>query len=549
MTLSPGESVGPYRIIDQLGSGGMATVFKAYHPLLDRYVAIKVLHPAFKNDPQFFNRFKREARIVANLEHANIIPVYDFNEHAGEPYLVMRFIEGDTLKAHMRGEPIPLPQVLTLMRPVCRALQYAHNQGVLHRDIKPSNIMITTGGSVFLTDFGLARMVQAGESTLSQDMMVGTPQYISPEQAQGLSDLDGRTDIYSLGVVLYEMLTGRVPFSADTPFATIHDHIYTPLPLPSDINPRIDPAIERLLLKTLAKEPVDRYLTAQALLDALETTLSKSVVEPVASSIPGETKSGVPWWGWVGAAALVLCTVAFLLGGLLLMRNRNQKLLLTEPASGPVAAQNDPGATDADLSEPKLIDTLDQPQAETLTDKANKALRQKKYDTAIELFQQAIAVNPHYLQAYYGLSTAQRQQGEDQAALATLEQAVRNNPDSGTAWARLGESQIFIAKTPDAALISFKEAAALEPEGAIPYAGQGLALVALGRSEEAKEAIDTAFSLDGSNPEAHLANAFYLKHQGQPRLAVQELRKIVQNSEASIIVRARARSLLTEWVN
>ena len=342
MAITPGENVGSYRIMEQLGSGGMATVFKAYHAALDRYVALKILHPAFKADPQFFERFKREARIVASLEHPNIIPVYDFSEHHGEPYLVMRYIEGDTLKPHMEGQPVPSEEILRLMRPVCQALAYAHNQGVLHRDIKPSNIMITNDGSVFLTDFGLARMVQAGESTLSQDMMVGTPQYISPEQAQGLSTLDGRTDIYSLGVVLFEMLTGRVPFNADTPFATVHDHIYTPLPLPSTINPDIDPAVERLLLKALAKEPEDRYQNADELLNALEGTLAPHItlVADQSTTISVKPKKrGLPWWAWTGSAALIFCLVGVLLVGILALRNRNQRPPVpdNEPVSAPVA--------------------------------------------------------------------------------------------------------------------------------------------------------------------------------------------------------------------
>ncbi len=245
MPLSPGENVGPYRIIEQLGQGGMATVFKAYHPALDRYVAIKVLHPAFKEDPNFLARFQREARIVAKLEHSHIVPVYDFSEHKGMAYLVMRYVEGKTLKAHLTGEPLPPERILEILKPVAEALAYAHEQGVLHRDIKPSNVILTPEGGVFLTDFGLARMAQSGESTLSQDMMIGTPQYMSPEQAKG-EKVDERTDIYSLGVVLFEMLTGRVPFSADTPYAIIHDHIYTPLPLPTTIKPDIPLRIKRI---------------------------------------------------------------------------------------------------------------------------------------------------------------------------------------------------------------------------------------------------------------------------------------------------------------
>ena len=276
MSFAVGESVGPYQITAQLGSGGMAMVYKAYHATLDRYVAIKVMHQALKESPNFFARFQREARIVARLEHPNIVPVYDFSEHAGQPYLVMRFVEGETLKAYLQTNSLTLPQVMDIVRPVCQALTYAHRQGVLHRDIKPSNILITPQGDVFLTDFGLAKIAQAGESTLTQDMLVGTPHYISPEQAQSRTDLDARTDIYSLGVVLYELLVGRVPFQGDTPYVVIHDHIFTPLPMPRDLNPALPEPFERVLLKVLAKERDDRYASAAELLATMERAVAES---------------------------------------------------------------------------------------------------------------------------------------------------------------------------------------------------------------------------------------------------------------------------------
>ncbi len=299
MSFAIGENVGAYRIVAQLGSGGMATVYKAYHAALDRYVAIKVLHPVFKQDPNFQARFQREARIVAKLEHPHIVPVYDFSEHAGQPYLVMRFIEGETLKTRLHETSLTLEGVLGIMRPVCDALTYAHEQGVLHRDIKPSNILLTPGGGVFLTDFGLARMAQAGESTLTRDTLVGTPQYISPEQAQGKSDLDARTDIYSLGVVLYELLVGRVPYQADTPYAVVHDHIFTPLPMPRHLNPNLSEPLERVLLKALAKERDDRYTRVADMLAALEkAALESSPQAPGAEEMPtwvsGEGKPPSP---------------------------------------------------------------------------------------------------------------------------------------------------------------------------------------------------------------------------------------------------------------
>jgi serine/threonine protein kinase len=203
MSFDIGENVGPYRITERLGQGGMATVYRAYHANLDRYVAIKVLHAAFKTDPNFLARFQREAQIVARLEHPSIVPIYDYNDHQGEPYLAMKFIEGETLKGRLSRLPLTLDEAISTMTAIAQALTYAHEQGVLHRDIKPSNILLEKNTTPYLADFGLARIASAGESTLSQDSMLGTPQYMSPEQAQGVKDLTPATDIYSLGVFLY----------------------------------------------------------------------------------------------------------------------------------------------------------------------------------------------------------------------------------------------------------------------------------------------------------------------------------------------------------
>ena len=265
-----GENIGPYRLVEQLGQGGMATVFKAYHPELDRYVAIKALHPAFAEDDTFLARFQREARVVAKLEHPNIVPIYDYSQYENRPYLVMKYIEGETLKARISNGIIPMEESLRIIETIGSALQYAHEKNVLHRDIKPSNVLISKDNQVYLTDFGLARMAQSSDKTLTTDMMIGTPQYISPEQALAKQDLDTRTDIYSLGVVIYELLVGKVPFTADTPFAIVHDHIYTPLPLPRTINPGLSESTERVLLKALAKDKEDRYSNVSSMIEALK---------------------------------------------------------------------------------------------------------------------------------------------------------------------------------------------------------------------------------------------------------------------------------------
>jgi len=379
MPFNVGENVGPYRIIEQFGQGGMATVFKAYHASLDRYVALKALHPAFNQDPNFEARFQREARVVAKLEHPNIVPIYDYAEHEKRPYLVMKFIEGITLKARMDQGPLTSDEITRIVEAVGSALEYAHKHGVLHRDIKPSNVLLASDGQIYLADFGLARIAQSGESTLSSDMIMGTPQYISPEQAMGKADLDHRTDLYSFGVMLYEMVVGKVPFNADTPFSIIHDHIFSPLPLPRTTNPDVPEAVERVLLKALAKERDDRFEDAGQLISAFgDAWITKSVPkqeadatllrvnrndakptenldatnvssEPVSAetsvasrlekavcveeeSITTETIAGAgkkrsPWI-WVGAAVIVILC----LGGLVILRNiRTNRLLARQP--------------------------------------------------------------------------------------------------------------------------------------------------------------------------------------------------------------------------
>lgn len=270
------SSLGQYQLLEQIGVGGMATVYKALQPRLERQVAVKLMHQAFLQDPNFRARFEREARIVARLEHPNIVPVYDYDDINGQPYLVMKLITGRTLKDLLRDGPLSLDRILQIMPAIADALTYAHRQGVLHRDIKPSNILLDEAGQPYLTDFGLARITQLGESTMSADMMLGTPHYISPEQAQGLDGLDSRTDVYSFGVILYELVTGRVPFAGETTYAIVHKHIYAAPPLPSQLNPEIPSEVEAVLLKALEKNPAARYDTPNALMSAFADAVRAS---------------------------------------------------------------------------------------------------------------------------------------------------------------------------------------------------------------------------------------------------------------------------------
>jgi serine/threonine protein kinase len=218
----------------------MATVYKAYQASVDRYVAIKVLPSQLAESKEFAARFHQEARIIAKLEHPHILPVFDYGESDGVAYFVMRYLDAGTLKDRMEtGRPLPFNEIDRIFTQLTDALSYAHGHGVVHRDLKPANALIDSQGNVFLTDFGIAKLLESASPRLTQtDAIMGTPAYISPEQAQS-QPVDQRSDIYSLGIILYEMVTGGVPFTADTPLAVLFKHISDPLPLPSKVKPDI----------------------------------------------------------------------------------------------------------------------------------------------------------------------------------------------------------------------------------------------------------------------------------------------------------------------
>lgn len=273
-----GRSIGPYRILERCGQGGMAEVYKGYHPLIDRYVAIKVLRPALASDEEFRRRFQREATAVAAMRHPNIVQLYDFGQLGERFYMVMEYIEGGTLRDRLQALPeenrrLPLSEVVDVVRGIAAALDYAHQRGIVHRDVKPANVMFTRDGDPVLTDFGVARMLGEGSVTMA-GVSIGTPDYMSPEQARG-EPATPASDIYALGVMAYEMLTGRRPFRAETPLGVIVQHLQADFPSPRRLDPSFPEALERVLRRALAKEPADRYPTASELARELQAAVEK----------------------------------------------------------------------------------------------------------------------------------------------------------------------------------------------------------------------------------------------------------------------------------
>lgn len=271
-----GQYFGRYSVTQRLGEGGMAVVYKARDERLDRDVALKVIRKGgFPSDAldEVLKRFEREAKSLAKLSHPNIVKVHDYGEHDGSPYLVMEYMPGGTLKKIL-GKPIPWQIALRLLLPVARGLEYAHQRGIVHRDIKPANILITESGDLMLSDFGIAKLFEADQSMhlTGTGMMIGTPEYMAPEQWDGKPS--AQSDLYSLGIVLYEMVTGHKPYQADTPISLMIKQATEPLPSPHQFVADLPEAVESLLVKSLARDPRDRFADMKALIRTMEAQLA-----------------------------------------------------------------------------------------------------------------------------------------------------------------------------------------------------------------------------------------------------------------------------------
>jgi hypothetical protein len=273
------EKIGRYTVKNEVGRGGMATVYAAHDPLSNRDVAIKLLPSSLMHDANFRTRFEREAKIIASLEHPAIVPVYDFGEENEAPYFVMRLMGGGSLDGRLVKGPLPLAEVARIMSIIGPALDYAHAQGIVHRDLKPGNILFDQHGQPYLSDFGIAKLSEGGTS-LTGNSIVGTPAYMSPEQARGEGGIDGRSDNYSLGVIIFEMLTGRVPFEADTPMGQVMMHITKEVPNLRSIRPDLPSACQTIINRAMAKKKLLRYETAAEMAHALAAVVANQSLTP-----------------------------------------------------------------------------------------------------------------------------------------------------------------------------------------------------------------------------------------------------------------------------
>jgi serine/threonine protein kinase len=290
MPISTGTALGRYRLLEKAGVGGMSEVWKAEDETLKRTVAVKVILGPVAADSSFRERFLREARLVAGLEHPHVLPVFDYGsatiDGAELSYLVMPLVAGGSLKGHVTG-PVPPALAVTWLSAIASALDHAHAKGILHRDVKPGNVLMDSQGRLLLADFGLARSAEISSGLTATGAVLGTPLYMAPEQATG-SVLDGRADQYALAVIAFELLAGRVPFSAESPLAVLHQHVSAPPPPLSSVLPGTSPAVDAVLARGLAKKPSDRFGSCGAFVAALGAALAV----PGAAATASETAHG-----------------------------------------------------------------------------------------------------------------------------------------------------------------------------------------------------------------------------------------------------------------
>jgi eukaryotic-like serine/threonine-protein kinase len=477
-----------YEVEGRIGAGGMAEVWRGHDRVLNRTVAIKTLLPQFASDASFVDRFRREAQAAARLNHPGIVSVYDSGTHGDTPYIVMEFIEGKTLADYLgSGKTIPPMEAAKIAQDIAEALAVAHAQGVIHRDIKPANVMVTRDGKVLVMDFGIARLISGPETAPQTSAVLGTASYLSPEQAQG-QPVDARTDIYALGVVMYEMLTGRPPFTGDSPMAIAYKQVNATPPAPSSANPDVPPELDAVVMRALSKNPANRYQTGKEFADDLERArtggqvlatpllpaggeATQVISRPQQTSVlpPVQDEPGGSRKAWVGALLAILVMALLAAGAYLVVT------MLTDDGAGDLVVV--PNVVDMPEAEARqtledaglIVDNVrrrvtDRVEPGIVLEQNPPADRQVEPDTEVDLFVSA-APRPVVVPALDGMTIETAEATLTNAGLELGEIREENSED-------VPEDRI-ISQSPEA----FTEAPRGSPIDVVVSLGRSLVIV------------------------------------------------------------------------
>ena len=578
------RKVGRYELVEEIGKGGMATVFRAFDPRFKREVAVKVLDQGLLHDPSLKARFEREAQTIAALEHPAIVPVYDFGEEHGHLYLVMRLMLGGSLAGRIAQGPLPLADVLQILQRIGAALDRAHQKGVIHRDLKPGNIMFDEYGDAYLGDFGIARLTES-TVTLTGDNIIGTPAYMSPEQIHGDKALDSRSDIYALGVICFEMLTGQRPYMDSSPSRVMMRHVMDPIPDIRQLKPDLPPRVEGVITHSMAKQPAERFATAAELTDTFEGVLRQAAVpgaapveavtEPAAApqpvdrigadrpetppaateiepqpELPPQTEVAVPSFAQAPTPAAAsrprwrlplllggggILIIALVVAGIFYAVNQLRSPAETSPtepvatqipAFTPVAASQEEAESAAQLPTADEGDAPGDPVGEYQA-RFSEHFEAGEYLQALSVANEAIEQMPAFAWWYHERASAQWALGLAAEALVSNATGLEVDADSGSLHSQRAR---FLAATgaTAAALELHTKAIELEPANGYLYLEMSLTLREIGQYDEALDYLGQAIEREPTSDYFYGERAVTYRQMGRLDEALADLAKAVE---------------------